>query len=108
MKKIMAISVELDKSQRMLIIKLPLEKPRPSASGKTTLIASSRGLTTGSAKYGGRPVVVVASAFVYPDQQAKPTKQTPKKRSRSGSVLEFDVHHPCEGEQPKYEEEEED
>jgi hypothetical protein len=59
------MSVELDKKKKLLTIRLPLEKPWPSASGKTMLIASTRGLKTGDATYSGHPVSVVANAFFY-------------------------------------------
>lgn len=53
-----------------LMIELPIEKPRPSATGKTLLIASTRGVKRSSSRYNGRTVSIVANAFVYPDSQA--------------------------------------
>jgi hypothetical protein len=52
---------------KTLIIRLPLQKPVPSkASGKTLVIASTHGVVTTAARHRGRPIVVVANAFVYP------------------------------------------
>lgn len=64
-------SVKVDRGKKTLTIQLPLEKPRLSASGKTLLLATTHGLATGEASYSGRPIVVAASAFVYPVDQAK-------------------------------------
>jgi hypothetical protein len=64
----MPVEVKLDKERNCIVIELPMEKPRPSATGKTTVIATSHGLTSGEALYSGRRVRAVASAFVYSDQ----------------------------------------
>jgi|ERR1019366_1145960 hypothetical protein len=64
----MPVEVRIDKERKCVVIELPMEKARPSASGKTTLIATSHGLASGTAVYSGRPVMVAASAFVYPAQ----------------------------------------
>lgn len=60
--------VTIDRKRKRIVIAIPLEKPRPSASGKTTLIGTSHGLVTGEARYGGRSVVAVANAFIFPDE----------------------------------------
>jgi hypothetical protein len=78
----MSISVELDKKKKLLTIRLPLEKPRPSASGKTMLIASTEGLKTGEATYSGHAVTVVANAFFYTEpRQAGRHKSNPTESS---------------------------
>jgi hypothetical protein len=69
----MSISVDLDKKNKILTIKMPLENPRPSASGKTQLIASTRGVKTAEISYLGHPVSVVANAFYYSDRVDKRT-----------------------------------
>jgi hypothetical protein len=81
----MSISVELDRKKKLLTIKLPLEKPRPSASGKTMLIASTRGLKSGDATYSGHPVAVVANAFFYLDP---PQSDRAKSKAAAGTVDE--------------------
>lgn len=51
-----------------VMITLPLlGKPRPSRSGKSLLVASSRGMRKASFTVDGKPVYVVASAFVRND-----------------------------------------
>jgi hypothetical protein len=50
-----------------LVIELPLEKPRPSATGKTLLVASTRGVQRSTARFKGKTISVVANAFIFPD-----------------------------------------
>jgi hypothetical protein len=51
---------------KTLIIRLQLQTPVPSkSSGKTLVIASTHGVVTTEARYRGKPIVVVANAFVY-------------------------------------------
>jgi len=83
----MKISIKIDKKKKTISIVMPLEKPRPSASGKTLLLANTRGLKTGEAVYEGRPVIAVASAFVYPKNKRAPIK-CPRKNPIN--VLPFD------------------
>jgi len=55
---------KIEKGQ--LIITLPLQTPTPSASGKTLIVASSRGVKRSTLKLEGKILCVVATAFVYP------------------------------------------
>jgi hypothetical protein len=73
------ISVAFDKKRKLLVIKMPVEKPRPSASGKTLLIATTRGLHMGGATYSGRPIAVVANAFIYPELHRHSETDRPSK-----------------------------
>jgi hypothetical protein len=52
-----------------LVIELPLEKPRPSKTGKTLLVASTRGVKRLEVRYKGKTVSAVVNAFIYPDGQ---------------------------------------
>lgn len=53
-----------------LVIRLPLNKvPVPSATGKTLVVASSRGNQTTDAEVNGQNVVVGVNAYIY--KQAK-------------------------------------
>ena len=47
-----------------LAISIPLHAPRPSATGKTLLVASTGGNVVTSAKIDGKPVVVGLNAYV--------------------------------------------
>jgi len=50
----------------ILVIELPLEKPRPSATGKTLLVASTRGVKRSTARVNGKTISIVANAFIFP------------------------------------------
>src|SRR6266849_7865033 len=56
-----------------LVIELPLEKPRPSATGKTLLVASTRGVQRTTARLKGRPISMVVNAFIPRDGEV-PTR----------------------------------
>jgi len=57
---------------KTLVIRLPLQEPeRSKSSGKTMVIASTHGAVTTAASYRGRPIVVVANAFFYPEQRGR-------------------------------------
>jgi len=47
-----------------LVITIPMQKPAPSASGKTLVVASSRGNQPTSARVDGKPIVVGLNAYI--------------------------------------------
>ena len=47
-----------------LFIEIDLEKPTPSASGKTLVVASTHGNTVTSAEVDGKPVIVGLNAYI--------------------------------------------
>src|SRR5690349_4405226 len=61
----MPVSVAIDKKEKTLTITMPLQSARESASGKTRVIASTRGCHVTDLKRLGRPIVVSANAFIY-------------------------------------------
>jgi hypothetical protein len=66
-----------------LVITLPLEKPRPSSSKKTLIVASSHGVRRSTARMDGEIVCVTANAFVYPSSpDEKNEKKSPAKQKR--------------------------
>jgi hypothetical protein len=67
--------------KKNLIIVLPLQVPKPSATGKTLVIASSHGVKQVQAKIGNREVWVVASAFLYPKNRKTSPQQKTEKRA---------------------------
>lgn len=67
------IDVKLDDTK--LTITIPRRNPKLSASGKTLVLGTTRGVKTGEAMYKGQPVCVVASAFVYPKQKSPSRKR---------------------------------
>jgi hypothetical protein len=56
-----------------LIISLKLRKPTPSKSGKTLLVASTRGVKSSNEKVSGRRVRVNANAFIDIHRLKQPT-----------------------------------
>jgi hypothetical protein len=48
-----------------LVIRVPLQPPAPSASGKTLVVASSRGNQTTTAQVNGKAVVIGLNAYIY-------------------------------------------
>ena len=47
-----------------LVIRLPIEQPRRSASGKTMVVASTHGNVVTNAVIGGKPVTVGVNAYI--------------------------------------------
>lgn len=47
-----------------LVVTIPLEKPTPSASGKTLVVASSRGNTVTDVLVDGKPVTIGFNAYI--------------------------------------------
>ena len=50
----------------VLHIEIPLHAPRPSATGKTLTVASSKGNQPTDATINGKPVIVGVNAYIQP------------------------------------------
>jgi hypothetical protein len=61
--------VRVRQSANVLKIELPMCKPTTSKSGKTMLVASTYGVLTTEVRHNGRPIALVANAFVYPKRK---------------------------------------
>jgi hypothetical protein len=62
-----APAITIDRKRKKATIEMALETARPSkATGKTMLIASTRGLRTSPELYAHRPVFFTANVFFYP------------------------------------------
>jgi len=48
----------------MLIIEIPMNPPRPSATGKTLVVASSGGNIATTAQIDGKPVTIGLNAYI--------------------------------------------
>ena len=48
-----------------LVISLPLQDPKPSTSGKTLIVATSRGPKRTDVSVNGKPVIVGINAYIY-------------------------------------------
>ncbi len=60
----MAMNVEIRDNK--LCIEIDLETPTPSASGKTLMVASTRGNMVTSAKVNDKPVIIGLNAYIKP------------------------------------------
>lgn len=49
-----------------LVVRLRMQKPQPSMSGKTLVVATTHGNIESSVVVGGRPVIVGVNAYVRP------------------------------------------
>ena len=49
-----------------LVIRIPMCEPRPSASGKTLVVATTGGNQTTTATVSGKPVVIGLNAYIKP------------------------------------------
>jgi hypothetical protein len=51
---------------KKLIVEIDLQDPKPSASGKTLVVATSGGNITTSATVNGKPVTIGLNAYIKP------------------------------------------
>lgn len=63
----MSMKVTVEKSE--LVIRIPLQKPTKSASGKTLVVATSHGNQQTEAKVDGKLVTVGVNAYIRPDAE---------------------------------------
>lgn len=47
-----------------LVIRIPMQEPAPSSSGKTLVVASSHGNKVTDAKVNGKPITVGLNAYI--------------------------------------------
>jgi len=58
----MALKVEIKENK--LLIEIDLEKPTPSSSGKTLVVATTHGNIVTSAEVDGKPVIIGLNAYI--------------------------------------------
>jgi hypothetical protein len=56
------MKVTIEKGE--LVIRIPIQEPAPSASGKTLVVASSHGNQVTTAQVNGKPVYVGINAYI--------------------------------------------
>jgi hypothetical protein len=61
---LMPMKVEIKDNK--LYIEIDLEEPTPSSSGKTLVVASTRGNTVTTAQINGKPVTIGLNAYIKP------------------------------------------
>jgi len=47
-----------------LVIRIPMQEPRPSSSGKTLVVASTNGNKTTDVQVQGQPVIIGLNAYI--------------------------------------------
>ena len=57
-------SATIDEKAKTLTLVLDLEEPTPSASGKTLVVASTRGNASTTAMVNGKPLTVGVNAYI--------------------------------------------
>lgn len=58
--------MKVDFEKGYLVIRLKIWKPRPSASGRSMLIASTRGPRRAKVKFRGKTIRVIANVYYEP------------------------------------------
>jgi hypothetical protein len=61
----MAEDLSVTRDGDMLVIRIPISKPTPSASGKTLVVASTRGNQKTSLQIEGKDLYLGVNAYVY-------------------------------------------
>lgn len=61
----MAESLSVTREGDTLVIRVPMQAPSPSASGKTLVVASTRGNQKAGIQIDGKDVFVGVNAYVY-------------------------------------------
>ncbi len=54
----------------MVVIRIPIKPPTPSSSGKTLVVASTRGDQRTSVQIDGKDLYLGVNAYVYAEQKA--------------------------------------
>jgi hypothetical protein len=73
-----------------LHVVLDLEEPRPSATGKTEVVAGTGGRWRSGLKMNGKPVWVIATAYIYPEKIPDQRKGRSMKGALKKSTVEND------------------
>lgn len=60
----MLLSAQVNEADQTLTLVLKLDRPTPSASGKTLVVASTRGNVTPGATVQGQPITVGVNAYI--------------------------------------------
>jgi hypothetical protein len=68
----MAEDLSVTRDGDTLVIRIPIQTATPSASGKTLVIASSRGNQKSGLQIDGKDVYVGVNAYVYAEPKPRP------------------------------------
>ena len=68
----MADDLTVNREGDMLVIRIPIKKATPSASGKTLVVASTRGNQKTDVQIDGKDLYVGINAYVYAEPKGTP------------------------------------
>lgn len=60
------MAMEVKIRDNKLCIEIDLEEPKPSSSGKTLVVASTRGNVVTTAEVNGKPITIGLNAYIKP------------------------------------------
>jgi hypothetical protein len=60
------MKVTIDEKKKVMVIEMPLLEAKPSASGKTMVIATTGGGKPSEATFSGKPVILNVTAYFKP------------------------------------------
>ena len=66
----MADDLTVNREGDTLVIRIPIKKPTPSASGKTLVVASTRGNQKTAVQIDGKDLYLGVNAYVYAEPKA--------------------------------------
>jgi len=58
------LKVEIDEKAQQLVIRIDLQAPQPSASGKTLVVATTHGNQLTQAMVDGKPITIGLNAYI--------------------------------------------
>jgi hypothetical protein len=67
----MAEDLTVNREGDVLVIRIPIGKPTPSASGKTLVVASTRGNQKTSVQIDGKDMYLGVNAYVYAEAKGR-------------------------------------
>ena len=67
----MADDLTVTRERDMLVIRIPIKTPTPSASGKTLVVASTRGNQKTGVQIDGKDLYLGVNAYVYAEPKAR-------------------------------------
>jgi hypothetical protein len=67
----MADELTVTREGDMLVIRIPIKTPSPSVSGKTLVVASTRGNQKTAVQIDGKDLYLGVNAYVYAEPKAK-------------------------------------
>jgi hypothetical protein len=74
-KEVETMKTTVEREGETLIVKIPLQQPVRSRSGKTFVVASTHGTIITDARYGKKRIVVTANAFIYPQEKKRSARK---------------------------------